>query len=63
MPYEQCLHIITLRDSDQYGTDWADDQRVTGLHQMGFCGFVVLIYDLGFHLDGQESVPLDLHGD
>ena len=31
--------------------------RVTGLHQMGLCGFVVLICDLGFHLDGQESVP------
>ena len=22
LPYEQCLHIITLRESDWYGTDW-----------------------------------------
>lgn len=22
LPYEQCLHIITLRVSDWYGTDW-----------------------------------------
>ena len=22
VPYEQCLHIITLRDCDWYGTDW-----------------------------------------
>ena len=22
MPYEQCLHIITLRDSGWYGADW-----------------------------------------
>ena len=26
VPYEQCLHIITLRHSDRHGTDWADDQ-------------------------------------
>ena len=22
LPYKQCLHIITLRESDCYGTDW-----------------------------------------
>ena len=22
VPYEQCLHIITLKHSDCYGTDW-----------------------------------------
>ena len=30
----------------------SDNQRVTRLYQMGFSGFVVLIYGLGFHLDG-----------
>ena len=51
VPYEQCLHIITLRDNDWYGTE-SDHQRVTGLQEMELSGYVVLIYGLGFHWDG-----------
>ena len=51
VPYEQCLHMITLRDNDRCRTE-SDHQRVTGLQVMELSGFVVLIYGLGFHWDG-----------
>ena len=37
------------------------DQRFTGLYLMELSGFVVLIYGLGFHLDGWEGVSWDSH--
>ena len=39
----------------------SDDQRFTVLHLMEIRGLVVLIYYLGFHLDGQEGVPWIFH--
>lgn len=57
VPSEQHLLILTLRDSDWYGTDGVRQPEIHWvLHLIKLSGFVVLIYGLGFHQDGQKDV-------
>ena len=52
------LHLKKVIGMELTGSD---DQRFTVLHLMEIRGLVVLIYYLGFHLDGQEGVPWIFH--